>query len=371
MRSDSYRKTVTAGVLKAVNSVYLVKILAGEYYNIFRKRHLYRNVRISESEEAEIQDMWAKHYGRRISTRWHRLYQSYSGRFNVKYFPEMLFTTKLERKLNNREIGRMISDKSFLAMYYRDIEGVRLPDTYLINNSGVFYTSDRKIISKEKAHAALENIGAAVFKPTLDSSSGDSVALYDLRHGADRRTGRTLAEVLDSYGGDFIVQEKIIPSGSLKALYDGSVNTLRVITYLVGDRVFHAPITLSMGRGGSHVDNIQAGGISVAVSDDGELGSEGLTFFGEAHRFHPDTGTLFANHTLPNIGKLIRVACEMHEKTPHMRMVSWDFTLDENDDIVLLEFNIFGQSVWFPQMVSGRAVFGEHTEQMIRMMRQG
>lgn len=355
--------------MKTMNSMYLVKILAGEYYNIFRKRHLYREVNISGSQEAEIQALWEKYYGKRISTRWHRLYQSYSGHYNKRYFPEMLFTTQLERKLNNREVGRMISDKSFLSMYYRDIENVRMPDTYLINNSGIFYTSDRKIITREKAAAILEDKGAVVIKPTLDSSSGDSVALFNFKDGVDQSNGRTLDEVFDSYHMDFIVQEKIIPSPTLKALYPGSINTLRVITYLVGDEVFHAPITLSMGRNGNHVDNIQAGGISVAVSDDGTLGSEGLTFFREVHTSHPDTGTLFADQKLPNIDMLIKVAKEMHEKTPHMGIVSWDFTLDENDDIVLLEFNIFGQSVWFPQMVSGRAIFGEHTEQMIKLMR--
>lgn len=369
LRTNSYAKTMTAGLLKGVNSLYLVKIAAGEYYNIFRKRHLYRDVQISDHQEEEIQDLWEKHYGKRISTRWHRLYQSYSGRYNKRYFPEMLFTTKLERKLNNREIGRMISDKSFLTMYYRDIEGVRMPDTYLINNSGIFYTGDRKIITRGRAGEILENKGEVVIKPTLDSSSGDSVALFDFQYGVDQRSERTLDEALASYNEDYIVQEKIVPSSSLRSLYPGSINTLRVITYLVKDEVFHAPITLSMGRNGNHVDNIQAGGISVAVSDDGMLGNAGLTYFREVHEFHPDTGTLFEGHKLPRIEGLIRVAKAMHEKTPHVRIVSWDFTLDDNDEIVLLEFNIFGQSVWFPQMVSGKAVFGEHTEQMIKAAR--
>ncbi|WP_411844407.1 sugar-transfer associated ATP-grasp domain-containing protein [Salinicoccus sp. HZC-1] len=368
---NSYVKSTTDGLLKATNSFYLVKIIAGEYFNILRKRNLYRDVQISTQQENEIQKLWKKHYGKKISTRWHRLYQSYSGHYNKKYFPEILFTTRLERKLNNREKGRMISDKSFLPMYYQDIEGVRMPDTYIINNSGIFYTGDRKIITREKAVSILENKGDVVIKPTLDSSSGDSVALFDFRNGVNQRNQRPLDEVLESYQEDYIVQEKIIPSSKLKELYPDSINTLRVITYLIEDEVFHAPITLSMGRNGSHVDNIQAGGVSVAVSDEGVLGSEGITYFREVHKSHPDTGTVFENHKLPKIDSLIRVAKEMHEKTPHMRIVSWDFTLDAEDEIVLLEINISGQSVWFPQMVSGKAIFGEHTETMIKTIRRG
>ena len=156
----------------------------------------------------------------------------------------------------------------------------------------------------------------------------------------------------------------------MEKLYPHSINTLRVITYIVGDRVEHAPITLSMGRSGNHVDNIQAGGVSVAVTDQGFLNSEGFTHYKEVYNSHPDTGTVFENYKLPEIKKLINTAKSMHEKTPHMRMISWDFTLDEKDRIVLLEFNLSGQSVWFPQMVSGKAVFGKNTEKMIQLIKK-
>lgn len=311
----------------------------------------------------------AKILWQKISTKWHRLYQSYNGKFNKKYFPEILYTTKLERKLNNREIGRIISDKSFFPMYYRDISNVRLPDTYIINNSGIFYTADRKIITKEKAIALVQNIGEAVIKPTLDSSSGDSVILCNFRSGVDVLSGKKASDIITNYCENFIVQERVLPSEVLNALYHGSINTFRVITYLVGDKIMHAPVTLSMGRSGNHVDNIQAGGVSVAVSDEGKLNREGYTHYQEAHLSHPDTGTVFENYEIPKVKEIIETTKKMHEKTPHMRMVSWDVTLDKNDDIVLLEFNIFGQSVWFPQMVSGEAVFGNNTEYMITVMK--
>lgn len=370
MKSKCISKILTKSLFKAAHSFYLVKIFVGEYANIFKKRHLYKHVVLSESEKDSIQRIWKKNYNKKISTRWHRLYQSYNGNFNKLYFPEVLFTLKLERKLNNREIARVLSDKSLLPIYYKDVENVRMPETYLINNSGIFYTRERNIISREKALVLIENIGEVIIKPTLDSSSGDSVTLCDFYNGFDRRSEETTAEVLNSYKENYIIQEKIIQSNKLDVLYSQSINTLRVITYLVDDKIEHAPITLSMGRNGNHVDNIQAGGISVAVSDRGELNSKGFTHYKEVHDYHPDTGTVFKNHTLPEIGKLIETAKEMHEKTPHMRIISWDFTLDEQNNIVLLEFNLSGQSVWFPQMVSGKAIFGNNTERMIRMIRK-
>ncbi|WP_271402367.1 sugar-transfer associated ATP-grasp domain-containing protein [Salinicoccus roseus] len=370
MNSKAYVKAAATGFMRMINSAYLVKIAAGEYYSIVQKRPLYKNVTIDNHQEKEIQSIWKRHYGKKVPTRWHRLYQSYTGRYNKKYFPEVLFTTKLERRLNDREVARFISDKSFLPMYYRDVEGIRSPDTYLMNNSGIFYTADRRIISREKAASLLWEQGEVIIKPTLDSSSGDSVNRFDFHNGIDRISGDSIEDVFDAYKENFLVQEKIIPSRHLKVLYPDSINTLRVITYLIDDEVKCAPITLSMGRDGNHVDNIQAGGISIAVSDDGMLADEGYTHFGEVHTEHPDTGKPFKGHRLPKIPDVIRMAKEMHEKTPHMRIISWDITIDENEAIVLLEINISGQSVWFPQMVSGKAVFGEDTELMIQMLKK-
>lgn len=370
MKSKRLSKLLPEKFLKAVHSFYLVKIFAGEYFSIFKKRHLFSHVELSEGEEAAIQQVWKRNYNKKISTRWHRLYQSYNGKFNKFYFPEVLFTLKLERKLNDREIARVLSDKSMLPIYFQNIKDVRMPDTYLINNSGVFYTGERKIIEKGMAEEIIANIGEAIIKPTLDSSSGDSVTLCDFQGGIDQLSGKTVGEVFKSYKENYIIQEKIIPCRELEKLYPHSINTLRVITYIIGGRIEHAPITLSMGRSGNHVDNIQAGGVSVAVTDQGVLNSEGFTHYKEVYKSHPDTDTVFENYKLPEIEKLINTAKSMHEKTPHMRMISWDFTLDEKDRIVLLEFNLSGQSVWFPQMVSGKAVFGKNTEKMIQLIKK-
>src|SRR5699024_11427845 len=102
----------------------------------------------------------------------------------------------------------------------------------------------------------------------------------------------------------------------------------------------------------------------------GDVNNNGITKYIEEYKNHPDTCTVFKNYILHEIEKLINTAKSMHEKTPHMRMISWDFTLDEQNRIVLLEFNLSGQSVWFPQMVSGKALFGKNTEKMIQLIKK-
>lgn len=50
-------------------------------------------------------------------------------------------------------------------------------------------------------------------------------------------------------------------------------------------------------------------------------------------------------------------------------MLSWDLAYNENGEVVVIEVNTTGQSVWFPQMISGKAIFGEYTAEMLHRIR--
>jgi D-alanine-D-alanine ligase-like ATP-grasp enzyme len=54
---------------------------------------------------------------------------------------------------------------------------------------------------------------------------------------------------------------------------------------------------------------------------------------------------------------------------PQLKMLSWDMAYDENGNIVIIEVNTTAQSVWFPQMVTGKSIFGEYTAEMLRLAR--
>jgi hypothetical protein len=45
--------------------------------------------------------------------------------------------------------------------------------------------------------------------------------------------------------------------------------------------------------------------------------------------------------------------------------ISWDVSIDEAGDPVLVEVNLKSQTVWFPQMASGEAMFGEDTAAVV------
>ena len=216
----------------------------------------------------------------------------------------------------------------------------------------------------------LTNIGKVVIKPTTGSSSGSGIRICIINDGIDALTGQPIEVILNFYKTDYNIQEYIKQSKVLSKINPDSINTFRVITYIANNRINIAPIAMRFGRKGSCVDNIHAGGLSIGVNEDGRLKKYAFLEFGERFERHPDTNVVFEDYYIPSIDKVMETSVMLHKKLPCLGMISWDFTLGENDEVVLLEVNLKGQSVWFPQEVHGKGLFGENTEYMLQIMKR-
>lgn len=344
---------------------YMFEILA-----IYKKRNLYKNIKWTKEQKKQFDDYWKNVYGKKISDKWHKLYQSINGTFNVEYFPDILYTAKLENKLNSYEYMKVFSDKNMLQLFLNDkIENVRCPFTYVSSTRGLYYSNDRKLLSFSQVEELLKNIGEVVIKPTVDSSSGRGVRILEYVDGVDVRTGETIYDVLKRYKTDFVIQEKILPHPVLRNLYSKSINTFRVITYICKNEICVAPLALRIGSGGGFLDNIHAGGMVVGVSYDG-LCCDKAYALGNCdskliYTVHPDTGIAFKDYEIPMIGEIIEVAKKLHSLTQNLGVVSWDLTVNDNDEIIVVEANTRGQSVWFPQIINKSGLFGENTKEII------
>lgn len=95
----------------------------GQYYGEVRKiknenrQRLISTVHWTAEQENEFKQYWKKNYGKEISSAWHKLYQSYTGKFNVRYFPEYLFSSKLEPLFDKNPYNDALEDKNLLHLY--------------------------------------------------------------------------------------------------------------------------------------------------------------------------------------------------------------------------------------------------------------
>jgi hypothetical protein len=342
-----------------------IYIYLHEVRYIKAQKKLWKDVILTKEQEKELQAV----FGKKTSNKWHRLYQSYTGEFNKDYFPEILFSTKLEPILCPRGICEVLQDKGLIGVLYHSVPELRLPKTVIVNCSGIFYDGNRNIINKETAADLVYEWSKRkrfVIKPTVGTHSGAGVVIgkQDAYNSSEE-----ILTLFHGYKKNFIVQEYIINSKELRALYDNSLNTIRIMTYILEDKLYHAPLILRIGKGGNEVDNVGIGGLFVGLSDDGYLKKEAFTRKGEGYCVHPDSRIRFEGYPITGIDKIIECAFACHKKTPHTKFISWDFTFDENNVPVLIEANLLGHSSWLPQAASGVSTFGSNTNKMLDKIR--
>lgn len=364
---STYRRLVK--LLEVPQEVlYWMKSFAVEWRAIVKKRALYKGVVFSKEQEREFDEFWGDVGLSRLSRRWHRLYQAINHQFNAAYVPDHLFSMRIEPALNPRGIREVLGDKVLAQRVYCGAEGVDFPKIIVAVTKGTCVDCDGRVLSRSQAIELMSSHIELVAKPRIDGNSGKGVRLCEIN--CDSSNAASIYGGLEvEYADGFIVQERVRPHPILERLSPSALSTIRVITFRFGGSIFHALSALRLGRGDSFVDNIHGGGLVVGVDDDGRLGGYayelGYCDSTVRHEVHPESGIVFSEVTIPSMYEIVRAAKNMHGMTPELGMISWDMTLSATEDVVCIEANVAGQSVWFPQICNSRPLFGEHTHRVL------
>lgn len=352
-------KTKMKKMIRSVdNRYYTAVIRRAEHLKIRDKKDLWMQVGMTREQISEIQRIWGEH----ADTRWHRYYQYFTGKFDPRYVPEIFYSCNMELVLNPRKMAKEMEDKARIPILYGSVPDLKIPKTIVLNASGIFYDGEGNVLSKTAALALvkeyLEKHSNAILKPTRETNSGKGVVLLDKKHFDDFMPGE-----------NFIIQEQIVNQEDIRRLNPDSLNTMRIMTYICKNRYWCAPVVLRIGNGTSHLDNAHSGGVFIGVGREGELQPYAFSEYGNKYQRHPHSGLVFHKYKLSGVDSAVRAAIACHKRNPHMRMVSWDLTLDREGSPVLIEANLTNQSVWIPQIAHGEGVFGDHTEDMLEECR--
>lgn len=367
-------QTLIRLVEKLVLNIHISKMWLAESAALIRKTKLINKVKWTDKEKADFNKFWKTNYGEKISSRGVKLYQSFNGIFKADYFPDKLFATKLEPMLNPYYYAKIFSDKSITELIYSNIQNVCIPKTYLINSNGIFYDGERKIIDQTTAYKLVEDIGEFIMKPTVGSSSGFGILIGNIKNGVDQKSRINVSELLRKADKNYLIQEKMFQHESISLLHPRSINTIRIITYIVNSKLYSSKLSLRMGTEGRHVDNIHSGGLVIGVSNDGYLNKYayrlGYSDTKEIHAFHPDTNVIFEGYKIQGTQEIILAAKILHGRTPNIGIISWDFMVTKSGLPAIIEANYYGQAIWFPQIVHGETVFGNQTSDMIKLIKK-
>lgn len=334
-----------------------------------RRKNIYEKVILSKEQKSAIDRLYLENYGEKIPYTWHRHFTAFTGNFTEKYFPELLFIPEFEHFMNLfPAYTKTMSDKNLLFLIAQS-GNVEMPKSFVNSAAGILRDNNYTQITLERAVEILSNIGAAFIKPTVDSGSGQGCMCANFENGIDTVSGKEIAELIKNLGNDWVIQENIKCSNDIRRIYSCCVNTFRIITYRWKEKIYHMPIIMRIGQGNNFLDNAHAGGMFIAVDDDGTLHKTAYTEFKNEFNKHPDTGVVFNGYKIKNVDKCIAAAEHMCTLVPQLGCVNWDFTINENEEPILIEANTECGSVWLIEMAHGVGPFGENTEEILKWMR--
>lgn len=327
-----------------------------------RRQEIIRSFVPTEQQVADTKKFFKENLGCSICLDWHREYAAFTGNYCVDYFPELFYIPVCQGLLNDRSFARAFDDKRFSICLTS--AGLKMPRRLFECSNGCLVDCEGTGLSIGELAARLCQ-SAFFIKKTVNTNSGKGCR----KVGVSELDYEETAKLLRSFLPDFCIEEVLKPSEALRRLHPESINTFRVETQFVDGEAFCSPLLLRIGRGKSAVDNAHAGGIFVGVDECTEsLLPWAYTEFLERFDRHPDTQVIFSSYPIKGIKKIIDAALRVQRTLALLPFLDLDFTLDEDDEPVLIELNTLDGSPWMSQMANGRPIFGHNTARILQMV---
>ena len=134
-----------------------------------------------------------------------------------------------------------------------------------------------------------------------------------------------------------VVLEHALPQHpDMARLHPQSVNTMRIVTDLVGDTIHIAYIVVKIGRGGGCCDNTGQGGVLCRVDPEtATICSVATDDYFNIFEKHPDTGVEFKGYHIPMLPEAIALAKQAAREIPQMRHVGWDVAITPDGPAII------------------------------------
>ena len=174
------------------------------------------------------------------------------------------------------------------------------------------------------------------FCKEVNGESGKGAFCLKVQNGRlfDRDEEISLDVLRKRFGkATFIIQEKLKNHPDIDAVYNKSLNTIKLITILNDDgTVDFFDSVMRFGAGGNFVDNASRGGVFVGIEEDGTLQEVGYHEPGIKKNLvvpgvHPDTGVRFGGMKIPYWDELLATAKRFHKFFYGIPSIGWDVAI--------------------------------------------
>lgn len=323
----------------------------------------YEKEKLSKEEIVAIKRVWDA-LKVPYSCKWFVFFKKYTGGFSPFYVPHEIFSGVIERALNPILYANCMRHKGILDKF---IDKKYLPYIIVNRMAGNIYDNHGNLISNNEAYQLLSVENEIVVKHSIDSGGGNGVRFISLVNKSVHEKEVLLNGILNENNLDLVIQRVIKQHWDFARFNDTSVNTVRLISLNLNGRISILSSCLRMGAKGSRVDNFNAGGFLIGIKPEGQLYSYAIN--GDYKKFlNAPQGVKFDQCQLRYYSLIKEKAVEWHSKMPFVKLISWDFTVDTDENIKVIEINLDSQQIKSHQIYNG-PFFGDRTEEVIEYVK--
>ncbi len=334
------------------------------------KRTMIAGVRIQPVTKLQWTEIKNRFRGFKVDKKWFDYYntvwktQQPERSYDVtKVIPGSIFYPYVDPVFSHPLEAKTTSDKNLTDLLFPDI---RRPRTIIRFQDGLFMNGQYGIITREEALESVRRAGDVVVKPSAASGGGHGIVFWN----ADT-DGDGVLENLFSGRHSYVVQERLIQHERMNALNAGSVNTIRLETFLWENKVHLLSGIVRMGGKGSRVDNLSSGGMSCGIDlENGQLSPKAYDFnhLNITYKKHPD-GCEFNGFVIPSWKKCVSMVKNVAPRFGRVaKLIAWDIAIDEDGEPVLIECNMMDSGCESLQFDNG-PLFGDLTDEVLDYVR--
>ena len=294
-----------------------------------------------------------------VTTDFHEFYTQKTGKFYANYLPDDLYYCDIDMYFNNWHKGEIIDNKCY---YERMFPKIKQPETFAYKINGFWYDKETTLISEEKVLLKSKEEKELFVKYATNSSQSSGVFYVD---NSNNNISEQIEKIIKKDNRDIIIQKPVKQHKVLKSFNPSSVNTIRVLSLLTEQDVKIYSCILKIGANGEKADNIVRGGMTCGIKPDGFLKDIAYDSKGnKIEKVHPASKIEFSTVQIPKFEEICKTVKEAHKLVPNFRLVSWDITVDEDENVVLIEANLKYGELNFHQFNNG-PLFGDDTKAIL------
>lgn len=177
----------------------------------------------------------------------------------------------------------------------------------------------------------LTNTYQSIFIKPTDTSGGSGILKVNNGDAFDL-TNLSMSK-------DYIIEQTLVQHEALDKINPYSINTLRVVTFKIGEEVVIPNCMFRMGIGAAYLDNASAGGIFITYDiHSNKIGSTAYQLFrngAKSYTKHPTSNFVFKNASLPYCEEVKALVTKAAKSYDQIDSIGWDIAFTKDGPVIV------------------------------------